>query len=126
MSGVSSSQANAESYGVGCLVDNVPTTCKKVMDHLEKERAQKLQVIGPASTSFITRLLMSVTAGAAWVPVGPKKLIRVFELKNGKAFKVYSQAVERWTYYIVAPGWQKGFDKIRRPHSRRTLLELLR
>jgi len=111
MSGLSSSQANAESYGVGCLVDNVPTTCKKVMDHLEKERGQKLQVIGPASTPFVARLLMTVTAGTAWVTVGPKKLIGGGELPNGKGVKFYSNVVELWTYYIVAPGLQQSFSQ---------------
>jgi len=38
-------------------------------------------------------------------------LIKVVELKNGKPFKVYHQAMERWTYYIVAPGLQRGFEQ---------------
>jgi hypothetical protein len=32
-------------------------------------------------------------------------------LPNGKGVKFYSNAVERWTYYIVAPGLQRGFEQ---------------
>jgi YD repeat-containing protein len=113
MSGLSSSQANAQSYGVGCVMDGVPTNCKKVMEQLEKGRARKVEVLGPAITSSVTRLMMSLTpVGGKFVPASvvnaPKAAV---ELSNGRGFTSSIGAAELWLDYILAPGVQRAFEQ---------------
>jgi hypothetical protein len=115
MSGLSSSQANAESYGVGCVMDGIPTNCKKVMDQLEKGRGKKLEILGPALTSSVTRLMMSLTpVGAEFVPSSaPNKPIASGESSGGYGYTISIGSSELWTYYILAPGMQRGFEQNR-------------
>ena len=94
MSGLSSSQADAESYGVGCIADGMPTSCKKVMEHLERGRGKDFFALGPAITPFIIRLMMSVTKTGD-VPMDPK---------DPNTWDTPTP----WSYYTSAPGSQGG------------------
>ena len=110
MSGLSSSQANAESYGVGCISDGMPTSCRKVMEHLERGRVKKLEVLGPAITPFITRLMMSLTETGG-VPVYAPKAPNTPSGPSGPGWTSSLGAADMWFYYSLAPGTQRGFEQ---------------
>jgi YD repeat-containing protein len=113
MSGLSSSQASAESYGVGCIADGIPTNCKKVMEHIERGRAEELDILGPAIAPFVTKLMMSLT------PVGAEfrssntgsKPIAHGESSDGNGWTISFGSAELWIYYLLAPGLQRGFEQ---------------
>lgn len=125
MSGLSSSQADAESYGVGCLSDGIPTACKKVMEDLERNRAQELHLLGPAITPFLTRLMMSLTViRQEIIPSKPPNQPAGPSGASGPGWTISGVTGELWTYYILAPGLQHGFEQNpTRPQPQKTLTQ---
>ena len=112
MSGLSSSQANAESYGVGCIADGIPTPCKKVMEHLERGRAKEIDILGPAIAPFVTRLATSLTpVGGEFRDSNTAKPIAHGKLSDGTGWTVSSATMEFWTLYILAPGIHGHFSQ---------------
>jgi hypothetical protein len=59
MASLSASQANPDSYGVGCIIDGVPTTCSRVMNAINRDQAQFVSVRGLPSTPSLMRLMAS-------------------------------------------------------------------
>ena len=113
MGGLSSSQANTGSYAVGCVMDGIPTNCKKVMEQIDRGQAKKLEVLGPALASSVTRLMMSLTpVGAKFVPSNaPKTPTRLDQPSTGYGYTSYIGAGDLWTQYILAPGLQQRFEQ---------------
>lgn len=112
MSGLSSSQANPNSYAVGCIKDGIPTTCNRVMHAIERGQAKELEILGPALTPEMIRLIMSLTAvGATEVESSEPKKSRMIELSDGSAFTVSLGTSEVWTLFLIAPGLQRAFEQ---------------
>lgn len=46
MPGLSSSQANSDSYGVGCLMEGLPSNCSRVLNAINKDGAKRVDTRG--------------------------------------------------------------------------------
>jgi YD repeat-containing protein len=116
MSGLVSSQANANSYSVGCVRDAVPTNCNNLMAAINHDQAKKVGVVGFAVTPALMRLMASLTeVGAEFrSPVPPPKRDpeqppSPLDPPQGPGWQI--QTAELWTYFIIAPGLQQAFEQ---------------
>ena len=115
MSGLASSQANPDSYGVGCIMDGMPTSCSRVIRVLSRGQAKELQIHGVASNPATTFLMMSLTQTRAFFvdsddppdqPTEPTE-----PTAPGPGFQNSIGSEEFWTEFIMAPGLQRGFEQ---------------
>ena len=94
-------------------MDGIPTNCKKVMQELERGRAKKLEVLGPALNQSVTRLMMSLTeVGAKFLPASLSKAPTVSsESRGSHGWMISFGAAELWFDYVIAPGVQRAFEQ---------------
>lgn len=117
MSSLSTGQANPDSYGVGCLMDGMPTNCSRVMQAIGRDQASRVSIHGSAFSPGIMRLMVS------FIPVTQTRTLR---LENGKVVDTttaggdsghseggYSANYASWvmTSFVIAPGMQLGFEQ---------------
>lgn len=119
MGGLSASQANPDSYAVGCIMDGMPTTCNRAMQVINRDQARSVSVHGLASSPIIMRLMASYISvnytrtlrlepdGSISDTITPGGETGHFE---GGFFHNYAS----WTItrYVMAPGAQLSFDRL--------------
>jgi YD repeat-containing protein len=112
MSALSANQADPNSFGVGCIMDGVPTNCNKVVQAIDRGRGKRLQILGPAITPELVRLTMSLTVVGYKIekstPPKPGEQPVPVELPGRNIWVFPSQV---WGLYILAPGFQNLFQQ---------------
>ena len=113
MSGLSSSEADPSSFGVGCIMDGMPTNCRRVMMVANNGRGNELTVYGLALSPTITRLMLSGTE----IPPQSQRIGRsvTLEMPDGRGVTFTLNNVELTSHFIIAPGMQRGFEQ--NPHN---------
>lgn len=112
MSALSANQADPHSFGVGCIMDGLPTNCNKVAQAIERGRAKRLQILGPVVSPELIRLTMSLTIVGfkhdTSTPPEPGETPLIIEVPGGHV-KVFASHV--WGLYVTAPGTQHLFQQ---------------
>ena len=112
MSALSANQADPNSFGVGCIMDGLPTNCNKVVQAIDRGRAKKLQILGPALTPELVRLTMSLTiVGTRIDRSTPPDYQEQKELYEFPGFHTLEYPSHMWGLYLLAPGFQQLFQQ---------------
>ena len=116
MSGLVSSQTDANSYSVGCVSDGVPTNCNSVMQAINRDQASKLGILGLAVTPALMRVMASFTAVGAELRPGvgaqsPPQQPSPLQPASRTAYTINIGISEVWTQFIIAPGLQQAFEQ---------------
>ena len=120
MSGLSSSQAEPNSFGVGCVMDGTPTNCNRVLRAIDRHQGKSLQVVGLALTPEWLRIALSITptygVRASKPNQAPPQPQPDPQPNNpltpaGPTFRASLSAVEIWNETVIAPGLQRGFEQ---------------
>ena len=117
MGGLSSSQANPESYAVGCMMDGMPTDCNRVMQTIDRDHAESVDIRGLALTPSVMRLMASALAVnyTRKVQLNPDGSISDTITPGGETGHVewgFEDNYASWviTRYVFAPGRQNSFE----------------
>jgi hypothetical protein len=104
MASLSSSQANPDSYGMGCIMDGLPTSCNRVMNAINRGQAKTLTISGTHNPNV-------ALANLGYIPQVRNQKVRLSfpdPLDERNAFDFDEEVIDSVT---IVPGGQPGFEQ---------------
>ena len=119
MRGLSASQANPDSYAVGCVLDGIPTNCNRVMQALNRLPIRHLGIHGNVTTPWLMRLIGSITRVETRREVDSPRRVppsTTYKDDQGNEYPAHGlqprNVIEVVVQHVVAPGMQLGFEPV--------------
>lgn len=130
MSGLAASQANPDGYGVGCVLDGIPSPCNRVSQAIDRLPIKEASIHGLAVNPWIMRLMSSFQLVETRREETEERRLPPSETKyddegnpydfHGLPPRNVTKITKEW---VIAPGAQSGFEQNKSNKPQNTLIQ---